>query len=181
MKNVGTLLRNWMNGEQLGQLSDFLRPRDPELGALEAACPADEGAQALLTLRRRQLSVGVLYAFWQGLRLNLENFRTPVGTLLLAQDFSQLVRENILFSLPAYTAVQQELDRLELDLDEEALDSINEYCVYLETVGMKVAHYLGFVQGDLLYPMTEPGYVPDTAATQTYRMELEQYLGISLN
>ncbi len=179
MKKVEAILRNWMSKDHLELLTEFLRSRDPEFTVLEAACPVD--AQPLQALRRRQLNPGLVFAFWQGMRLNLENFHSPVGNARLTQDFSQLVREHILFSMPAYTAAQQALPALEHDLSDEALAAVNEFYTYLETVGLKVAHYLGFRQGDLLYPMTEPGYVPDTAATETYRMELERYLGFTLN
>lgn len=181
MKNVEVFLKNWMNGDQLRLLSDFLRPRDPEFSVLEAACPSAADAEALLAVRRRQINAGLVFAFWQGMRLNLENFHSPVGNAVLTQDLSQLVREHILFDMPAYSAAQQELPSVEQGLPEQTLAAVNEFFTYLETVGLKVAHYLGFRQGDLLYPMTEPGYVPDAAATQTYRMELEKYLGIPLN
>ncbi len=179
MKNVEAILRNWVSKDHLELLTDFLRPRDPEFTVLEAACPAN--AQPLLALRRRQLNAGLVFAFWQGMHLNLENFHASVGNALLTQDFSQLVREHILFSMPAYTTAQQALAALEHNLSDEELAAADEFYAYLETVGLKVAHYLGFRQGDLLYPMTEPGYVTDTAATETYRMELERYLGIPLN
>ena len=179
MKNVEALLRDWVNADRLELLADFLRPRDPEFAALEEACHADGGA--LDALRRKQINAGLMFAFWQGMRLNLENFYAPIGTAALTMDLSQLVREHILFNMPAYKAAQQELSLLKHDLSEEAMAAVEEYYAYLETVGLKVAHYLGFRQGDFLYPMTEPGYVPDGAATQTYRMALEQYLGISLS
>lgn len=181
MKNVDTILKAWIGEGLLRQLGDFLRTRDPEFSALEAACPSSAAAQPLLDLRQRQMNVGLTYALWQGLRLNLENFRTGVGSLLLAQDYSQLVREHILFSLSAYSALQQELNEMDHGLTGDALEAVNELYAYWETVGLKVAHYWGFQLGNLLYPMTEPGYVPDTGATQTYRMELEEYLGISLS
>ncbi len=164
MKKVDVFLKNLFPADPLEKIADFLRPRDPEFAALEAACTT-----LLTPAHRDQLTTGLLYAFRQGMLLNLENFRSPLGGLLLTRDHALLVREHILHSFPAYAGFEAPAD-----------PATAEYYIYMETVGMKAAHYLGFRMGDLLYPMTEPGYVPDAAATFTYRMELERYLGFTL-
>jgi hypothetical protein len=180
MKNVDAFLKTWMNGDLLKPLCDFLRGTDPEFSLLEDAYLRSPEAEPLLRLRQQQINADLLFVFWQGLNLNLENFRNPVGNLLLGQDFSQLVREHILFSMSAHCAAQQALDALAHSTGTPTQDTTQEFYIYLETVGLKIMHYLGFRLGDLLYPFTEPGYVPDVAATQTYRAELEEYLGFPL-
>jgi hypothetical protein len=63
----------------------------------------------------------------------------------------------------------------------EVLAPVDEYYAHLETVGLKLAHYLGLRLGDTLCPMVEPGYVSDSGALWRYRQELEQYLEFSLD
>jgi hypothetical protein len=164
MKQVDAFLMNLFPADPLEQMNNFLRSRDPEFAALETT-----DSTALAEPHREQLVTGLLYAFRQGLLLNLENFRSPLGGLLLTRDHALLVREHILHSLSAYPT-----------FDAPSDSATAEYYIYMETVGLKVAHYLGFRLGDLWYPMTEPGYVADAVATFTYRMELERYLGFTL-
>jgi hypothetical protein len=188
MKNVKTMLKIFMDDKQLSAwLKELLRSRDPEFCPVEKAClHAAEGMgglETLLDLRHRQLVSDLRFAIWQGFKLNLENFRSPLGAAALKLDYSQLLQEHIMFSLPSHSVVQKELDLLTGAMtaeQREAMEPVEAYFAYLETVGLKVAHYLGFRMGDVLYPMVEPGYVADPAATQRCRWDLEQYIGFTL-
>ena len=60
---------------------------------------------------------------------------------------------------------------------EPQLDAIQNYYIYLETIGPKLAHYWGYVFANHFLPLVEPGYVCDGAQTSIYTMELSRELG----
>ena len=188
MKNVEKILEMFTDGTQLAeQVKELLRCRDAAFRPVEDACmnAAEKmgGLETLLALRDRQLDCDLRFAVWQGMKLNLENFRSPLGSVALTLDYTQLLQEHIMFNLPEHRGTQKELDRLletMTDQQREAIMPVDEFYAYLETVGLKVAHYLGFRLGDLVYPMAEPGYVADAAATRYFRVELERYIGFSV-
>lgn len=188
MKNVEKILEMFTAGMQLAErVKELLRSRDGAFRSVEDACmdAAEEmgGLETLLALRDRQLDGDLCFAVWQGMKLNLENFRSPLGSVALTLDYTQLLQEHIMISLPAHLESQKALDAVLEAMpaqQREQLMPVDEYYAYLETVGLKVAHYLGFRLGDLVYPMTEPGYVADAAATRYFRVELERYIGFSI-
>ena len=95
MKNVKTMLKIFMDDKQLSAwLKELLRSRDPEFCPVEKAClHAAEGMgglETLLDLRHRQLVSDLRFSIWQGFKLNLENFRSPLGAAALKLDYTLL-------------------------------------------------------------------------------------------
>lgn len=187
MNGVEAMLKSVTERAILERIKTLLRSRDREFGMLEEACLSAAqrlgGMEEMLALRDRQIAGDLWFAAGQGIKLNLENFRTPVGTVLLKMDYADLIREHIMIHMPAHRKADRELGQMLAELTPQQraeLEPVDEYYAHLETVGLKLAHYLGLRLGDMLYPMTEPGYVSDTAATWRYRHELEQYLEFSL-
>lgn len=185
MKNLTWIVDILVDGQEwMERLKTLLRQRDSEFAPVEAAfAEIGQEVQMMSALRARQLEGDMRFALWQGLMLNLEHFRTPFAWAALKQDYTVLLREHILVTMGGHTAVQRQMDRLRSEMtpqqrEEQAV--VDEYYTYLETVGLKVAHYLGFALGDRLFLQVEPGYAPDLAATQYCRMELERYLGFSI-
>ena len=64
---------------------------------------------------------------------------------------------------------------------QRLLEGIGEYYAYLETVGYKVAHYIGFRLADELLYYILPGYASNQANTIAYGAALEKYLQIHLD
>ena len=188
MNTVEAMLKTVAEGGILEGIKDLLRSRDREFEALEQAhltAVQRMGELAeMLALRDKQITCDLWFAGWQGMKLGLENFHTPLGTLLLKLDYPDLLREHIMIAMPAHRETEQALGQLLAAMNpqqREALAPVDEYYAHLETVGLKLAHYLGLRLGDMLYPMVEPGYVRDNGALWHYRQELEQYLEFSLD
>ena len=188
MNSVEQMLKTAAGKGILEAVKGLLAERDEEFAALEqayrGAVQRMEGMEQLLALRQQQMVADLWFAGWQGMKLGLENFRTPLGTLLLKLDYPDLLREHIMIAMPAHRETEQALGQLLSAMppqQREALAPVDEYYAHLETVGLKLAHYLGLRLGDTLYPMVEPGYVSDSGALWHYRQELEQYLEFSLD
>lgn len=187
MNTVETMLKTAAGNGILEYIKELLRGCDREYEALEQACLSAArdlgGLEEILALKDRQITGDLWFAGWQGMKLNLENFRSLLGSKLLKLDYSDLLREHIMITMPCHREADRELEQMLTGMtprQREALAPVDEYYAHLETVGLKIAHYLGLRLGDVLYPMVEPGYVSDGAATWHYRRELEQFLGISL-
>lgn len=187
MNGVEAMLKSVAEKGILERIKTLLRSRDREFGALEEACLSAVQrlgvVEEMLSLRDRQIAGDLWFAAGQGMKLNLENFRTPFGAVLLKLDYSDLIREHIMIRMPAHQEADRKLGQMLAELTPQQraeLEPVDEYYAHLETVGLKLAHYMGLRLGDFLYPLTEPGYVSDTAATWRYRQELERHLEFSL-
>lgn len=184
MNGVEAMLKTAAESGILEAVKTLLAERDGEFAALEQAFlqakQEVDGVEEILALWQQQMVADLWFAWWQGMKLNMEIFGTPMGTQLLKLDYSDLLREHIMINMPAH----RETDRVWAaltPLQRQQLAPVDEYYAHLETVGLKIAHYLGLRLGDYLYPMVEPGYVSDSAAMWRYRRELEQFLEFSLD
>lgn len=187
MNGVEAMLKQVTGNAILEGIKSLLRSRDQEYGALEqahlAAVHRMGGLEEMLALRDQQITCDLWFAVWQGMKLNFENFRSLLGASMLKLDYSDLLREHIMITMPNHRAAGRELARMTAAMtpgQQEELAPVDEYYAHLETMGLKLAHYVGLRLGDVLYPMVEPGYVYDHAAMLRYRGELEQFLGFSL-
>jgi hypothetical protein len=183
MKNLEMIIHNLTDGTYLlEQLKGLLLDRDPAFalvaGEWDALVEAGQVPRELAALKDKQLLCGLEFALWQGMKLNLRIFRDPAAALALDLDYPELLRENILFRLPRYRHLQQQIEGVTGAMEEPLPEQAGEYYAYFETAGLKIAHYLGFRLGERVYPGLEPGYVADPAAAQRLRVELEGYLGI---
>lgn len=143
-----------------------------------------EQIKTYLDARERAFSQEVLYIAFQGLFLNMEIFRNPVNGLLLQDGYETLNREYLLESLPGVQQARRQAKSAQpkprSQKVQRLLEGIVEYYAYLETVGYKVAHYIGFRLADELLYYVLPGYASNQANTIAYAGALEKYLQIHL-
>lgn len=143
--------------------------------------------QAYLEARDRVFAREVLYIACQGLFLNIEIFRSPVNGLLLEEDYETLNREYLLESLPGVRLARRQAKAAWEKIPapppqaQRLLEEIGDYYAYLETVGYKVAHYMGFRLADALLYDILPGYASNQANTIAYADALRQYLRVNLD
>ena len=188
MNGVEAMVKMAAGRRILEAVEALLRARDGEFAELEqaylSAVQSVKGMEQVLAVRQRQIVGDLWFAGWRGMQLCLDIFRTPMGAGLLKLDYGELLREHIMIAMPGHREAERELGQLLGCLtpaQRQVLEPVDEYYAHLETVGLKIAHYLGLRMGEALCPMVEPGYASDTAAMYRYRRELEQYLGFALD
>lgn len=119
-----------------------------------------------------QTGSDLLFSAALGLKANLDHFRDPIARTFLEVDPEIYLRESVAHSLPRY------LDAQRVWSVAEAGDDIIAYTAYLETLGPKLAHYIGYLLGDGLLPRIVPGYQPDPLLTNGYRNWMCTYMRI---
>ena len=128
----------------------------------------------------KQCSSDLLFSGLLGLKANLDHFIDPVARNFLDVDFEVYLREETAHGLPAYEQAQKGRDRfysLLTPAQKEIYEDVVAYTSHLETVGPKLAHYLGYILGNELLPRVVPGYHSDMVLTIKYNTMLEDYLG----
>ena len=135
----------------------------------------------------QKISAQLVYAFWLGFQQNLLCFQNPINAMFLQTDHEDFLRERRMHTLPdvqkanqtinTFIATLRTLSGEKLDLTED----ITNYVCYLETIGLKLAHYCGFIFADKFLEHVIPGYSSDTFTTITYKMLLEKYLQVDLD
>lgn len=134
-----------------------------EIAAIEQQCASD------------LLFSGVL-----GLKANLDHFIDPVARNFLDVDDRVYLREETAHRLPVYERAQKERERfysLLTPAQKEMYEDVITYATHLETVGPKLAHYYGYLLGNVLLPRLTPGYHSDMVLTIQYNAMLAAYLG----
>lgn len=128
----------------------------------------------------RQCASDLVYAGMLGLKMNLDHFVNPMlpDCTWPQIDYSDYLQEDVAHNLPAYTAAEAVIDGFyqKLSVDQQELyDAIAEYQSHLVTVGLKLAHYYGYILGNDLLPYFIPGYCPDPLLTLKYTEMLSNY------
>lgn len=150
----------------------------------EIGSSASPGAEEYIRAREQAFSSDAQYAAWQGFILNLRIFQNPVNALMLGEDFEDLHQERRMHTLPLAAQAQKTIDSFHQNIPAEKrnrLDAINDYFAYMETVGYKLAHYIGFLFGNCFLPKVIPGYVADEVHTDRYTMILREALQMDVN
>lgn len=180
----------------LGAVKKILTVVDPEFPEVQRTYEENvaklcswggDRMQAYLEARDRTFAREVLYFAGQGLLLNMDIFHSPVHELLLHSGYESLSREYLLESLPGVQqaryeakAAWEKISALPLQAQQQ-MEEVGDYYAYLETVGYKVAHYVGFRLADgLLYDLL-PGYASNQGNTIAYAGALQQYLNVNLD
>ena len=131
----------------------------------------------------QQIGSSLLFSCCLGLKDNLAHFIDPVSRTFLDVDPEMYLRENIARQLPDYLRAQHVQEQFYRKLSpkqkEKYDDGITTYICHLETVGLKLAHYYGYLLGNQLFPHVILGYVSDAQLTLRYRYMLEAYSGTS--
>lgn len=159
---------------------------DETISFLEAELGQDAlpSVGALVDAIYQQIGSSLLFSCFLGFKANLDHFIDPVSRTFLDADPEIYLRENVARRLPHYqnaTHVQEQfyatLSSTQKDKYEEG---ISTYVCHLETVGPKLAHYYGYVLGNLIFPHVIPGYVSDAQLSLQYRYWLNAYYGSNI-
>ena len=197
MKRINDVLHQLTDAAAImQQLKETLREVDPSFRAeeerYEAACgvliekigdSVTPSASDYLAALEAECAAALVYIGWQGFRLNLDIFESPVNALLLRGDFEDLHRERRLLTVPGVQEHNRTIHAFHDALrdrhdDQDLTDGISSFYTYLETNGYKLAHYFGFRLADGFLRHVIPGYTDDSVNTTLYKMALHDALGI---
>lgn len=189
MITVQDVLSNLFSVSMITELSNWLVEKDLDFSPVQAAyqdaakilvSQLGQEAEAFLSAQDQQIISDLRYCAYLGFQANLANFRCSGGNHFVAQGSGHFLREHIMYSLPGRVSYDTIITAFQTRHGRSAgpqLDAIQNYYIYLETVGPKLAHYWGYVFANHVLPLVEPGYVCDGAQTSIYTMELSRELG----
>ncbi len=123
----------------------------------------------------------VLHSFEQGLNDNLEHFKNPQIKTCADIEYESL--EKAIYSSDDYSQSHKIIDRLVELMQPEALEiyyGMTEYFIFLETYLPKMAHYYGYMDGNVTLKKIMPEYTEDNVLNQSYKEWLSEYLGLDL-
>lgn len=188
MKTIKTVMTQLTDPTNLlRDVKDTLRTLDleyPEEEQLffQAATALEQevgsGAKEYLAALEQEIASGIIFAGWQGFKLNLECFTNPVNKLRLQEDFEELYLEQRMFALPVTQKARQTINNFLAFLPQDKrylTTGINDYYAYLQTTAYKLAHYFGFRLADHFLQYVIPGYISDPLLTDQYTWELNTF------
>lgn len=162
-------------------VEDFRTVQAAYQSALQTFSAEENGeARRLSDAIDRQCASLLFFAGVQGLQMNLAHFQCPMmpnctWPQVQGEDFLRL---GLAEEMPGYAAAEQEIDGLTAALKERSpMDAVKEYRATLETAGMRLAHYWGYLLGNDILPRCIPGYRPDITLDLRYRRMLETHFG----
>ena len=189
MITVQDVLSNLFSVSMITELSNWLVEKDLDFPPVQAdyqdaakilVNQLGKEAEVYLSAQHQQIISDLRYSAYLGFQANLANFRCPGGNHFVAQGSDRFLHEHIMYSLPGrvnYDTIIAAFQTRYGQSTEPQLDAIQNYYIYLERIGPKLAHYLGYVFANHFLPLVEPGYVCDGAQTSIYTMELSRELG----
>lgn len=197
MKQTSNSFRYFLSEESMFRyVQDAIRLVDPQYPEEEqqylAACDIlrkeiasklSPVAEDYIQAKEREFASDALYAAWQGFLLNLRIFQNPVNALMLREDFEDLHQERRMHTLPATGEAQRIINSFRQQIPEgqrNLTTAIDDYFAYLQTVGYKLAHYIGFLFGNRFLPKVIPGYVTDEVCTSRYTRVLRDFLQMDI-
>ena len=127
----------------------------------------------------QQCASNLLFSGFLGIKANLDNFIDPVAKNFLDVDFEVYLREETAHRLPEYVDAQKNRERFYSQLtsaQREIYEDVSTYTSHLETLGPKLAHYLGYLIGNELLPRIIPGYYVDSVLAIKYNTLLAKYM-----
>lgn len=144
------------------------------LRTAELTPSVDEELEAIYA----QAASGLLFSAFLGFKANLDHFIDPVARTFLEVDSEVYLREHTAKHLPEYekaAALRRQFRTSLSPAQMEAYGDIGAYANSLEATVPKLAHYWGYLLGNLLLPRIVPGYAEDAKLTAQYRRMLEDY------
>lgn len=197
MKNIREIVQEFTDYQKVMKVVRYiLKELDPEFEKEEAAFLSGIAVlkeQALenmsisldevIEAEERRIAGNILFLAWRGLHLNLECFRDFTKNLFLKMDYDEIFQEEVMNSMPhgedGYLLTS--LFARELHERTQADDyPITSYYCYLESSAYKIVHCLSYIAGDFFLQYVEPGYIPNTATSCIYAMDLKRYCGIKI-
>lgn len=182
------VLSNLFSVSIVTELSNWLLEKDFDFPPVQAAYQdaaiilvnhLGKEAEEFLSAQDQQIISDLRYSAYLGFHANLTNFRCPGGNDFVAQGSDRFLHEHIMYSLPGRVNYDTIIAAFQTRYGRSAelqLDAIQNYYIYLETIGPKLAHYWGYVFANHFLSLVEPGYVCDGAQTSIYTMELSREL-----
>ena len=174
-------------------LADLLRANDEEFAESE------KNYLAAVEILRKELPPGssptlddylaacesdvisaVAYAGYLGFRVNLENFHHPIGINFVRLDTIDYLKGHLFGHFPVNYRNAQVREAFSKSLPvafKQLHDYIQDYFTHMECAGPKLAHYAGYIIGNLILPWVEPGYREDYCQTMAFAAETEKYMG----
>lgn len=183
MTNAVTIMQN---------IKSALLDMDPEFPAIEARFQSAISQLSDTTIQSIEnqscieelISYEILFFFWSGFLFNLECFRTPAHALLLQQDFDRFLPEQKMMKIPIiqskYESYSAYIHSVSSE-QQEPLEVMTDYYAYMQTVGYKIAHYIGFRVADLFGAFIIPGHCSDNDSSLYYRNKLTEYLQLPIH
>ena len=175
-------------------LADLLRANDEEFAESE------KNYLAAVEILRKELPPGssptlddylaacesdvisaVAYAGYLGFRVNLENFHHPIGINFVRLDTIDYLKGHLFGHFPVNYRNAQVREAFSKSLPvafKQLHDYIQDYFTHMECAGPKLAHYAGYIIGNLILPWVEPGYREDAWQTMAFAAETKKFMGI---
>lgn len=193
MKTIEQVMYHLTGRGVIEDLAEVMRENYPEFAAAEGKhhtavatlrdlLPADmkPSLDEYLAAHERDIISRVTYAGYLGYRVNIENFHHPVMVDFVRLDTIDYIKDHMFGYSPQCREADiiHEAFRAALPIEhEELLEDIDDYFVFMELTGPKLAHYAGYVIANHLLPWVEPGYRKDWSQTMRFREEIKKYHG----
>ena len=194
MKQIDSIISRLTGSTILSALADSLREYSAEF-------PEEEGKyhQAVATLREvlppdmiptldeflaaaeADIISRILYAGYNGFRVNVENFHHPFSIDFTRMDYFDCVKDHIIGHFPVNYESARTMDAFCKALPDDlhaTYEDITNYYIHMECAGPKLAHYAGYLMANKLLPWVEPGYREDWYQTNTYGHQIAEYFGL---
>ena len=175
-------------------LADLLRANDEEFAESE------KNYLAAVEILRKELPPGssptlddylaacesdvisaVAYAGYLGFRVNLENFHHPIGINFVRLDTIDYLKGHLFGHFPVNYRNAQVREAFSKSLPvafKQLHDYIQDYFTHMECAGPKLAHYAGYIIGNLILPWVEPGSREDACQTMAFAAETKKFMGM---
>ena len=175
-------------------LADLLRANDEEFAESE------KNYLAAVEILRKELPPGssptlddylaacesdvisaVAYAGYLGFRVNLENFHHPIGINFVRLDTIDYLKGHLFGHFPVNYRNAQVREAFSKSLPvafKQLHDYIQDYFTHMECAGPKLAHYAGYIIGNLILTWVEPGYREDACQTMAFAAETKKFMGM---
>lgn len=130
------------------------------------------------------ISTEILFFFWSGFLFNFECCQMPTLSLLLREDFDRFLREDRMMKIPI---IQMKNDNFSTYMQflsseqQKSMEIITGYHAYMQTVGYKIAHYIGYRVADMFGEYIIPGYCSDSISSLFYKNKLAEYLQLPIH
>ena len=188
-------IRDFMVGKSvITNLADLLRANDEEFTESEKKyLAAVETLRSVLPVEfvptldeylaacESDVISGVAYVGYLGFRVNLENFHHPIGIDFVRLDTIDYLKDHLFGHFPVNYRNAQVREAFSKSLPvafKQLHDYIQDYFTHMECAGPKLAHYAGYIIGNLILPWVEPGYREDACQTMAFAAETKKFMGI---
>ncbi len=186
MKMMESAMEIFTGTESVEALTELLRANDREfleeeraykeaLALLKKELPASR-LEMYIGARRSRLAASLLYAAYEGYRVNLGNYYSPYSLPCEVREADAYISRHF----PGFSETEEICESFRKNLPAccyEAEECVDEFFSLLEVAGPKISHYLSYMLCNRLLPWLVPGYGADGRQTRAYQRELEAFLG----